>query len=73
MSSGPSPEQAHRRIAISLSMCWCRPHPCRFNTQEHRFEQRFAFLQRLARPEPLGYAPLLRDMDACAPPVLLST
>ena len=34
------------------------------------FRSEFAFLQRLARPEPLGYGPLLHHMDACTRPML---
>ena len=37
--------------------------PCLFNTEEERFQQRFATLSMLNRPEPLSYSYYRRSMD----------
>ena len=37
--------------------------PCLFNTEEERFQQRFATLSLLIRPEPLSYSYYSRSMD----------
>lgn len=37
--------------------------PCLFNTGEERFQQRFATLTMLNRPEPLSYSYYCRSMD----------
>ena len=42
-----------------------RSHPARYNALGHRFEQRFAFLQRHASPEAIPYEHLMHDMNEC--------
>ena len=47
-----------------------RQHPGRYNALEHRYEQRFAFLQRCGSPEAIPYHQLMADMVRCAPQAL---
>lgn len=42
-----------------------RRHPARYNHLVHRYEQRFAFLQRHGSPGAIPYEHLMHDMDQC--------
>ena len=42
-----------------------RRHPARYNHLVHRYEQRFAFLQRHGSPGSIPYEHLMHDMDQC--------
>ena len=56
--------QAHMRLAAGLNKAeYLGSLPCLFNTEEERFQQRFATLSMLIRPEPLSYSYYRRSMD----------
>ena len=39
------------------------PYPAPFNSEAQRFEQRFGFMHRLHRPEPLAFDQYARSVD----------
>jgi hypothetical protein len=56
--------QALMRVAAGLTRAGhLPPYPAPFNAEEQRFEQRFAALHRLQRPEPLPYQQYARSVD----------
>ena len=63
--------QAHMRLAAGLARCGrLRAGGGPFNGEAQRFEQRFAALHRLARPEPLDHAQYAAAVDATGAPEL---
>ncbi|KAK9901701.1 hypothetical protein WJX75_009287 [Coccomyxa subellipsoidea] len=56
--------QAQMRMAAALlAGGQLRPFPAPFNSEAQRFEQRFGFVQRLQRPEPLAFDQYARSVD----------
>lgn len=62
--------QAHMRLAAGLLRAGhLQPFPAPFNSGEQHFEQRFAALHPLQRPEPLSYQQYARSMDVSCEPL----
>jgi hypothetical protein len=61
--------QAQMRMAAALlAGGQLRPFPAPFNSEAQRFEQRFGFMQRLQRPEPLAFDQYARSVDISSAP-----
>ena len=60
--------QSHMRLAAGLSRGgYLGTLPSLFNTEEERFQQRFAALSVLFRPKPLTHAQYCTSMDMTGP------
>ena len=60
--------QSHMRLAAGLSRGgYLGSLPSLFNTEEERFQQRFAALSVLFRPEPLTYEQYRASVDITGP------